>query len=126
MLRLIAWASLIVAVDKLRFAKAGERFYTVAGRGTAQPPDQATIQGDHLTRSTSGRMEGFMHDSQRYRDMAAKCLRAVQETYQPHYRKLQLSMAVSWHSLARQDEAMDDLLASWDMAGPVEPERHAA
>jgi len=56
-----------------------------------------------------------MHDSPRYRDMAAKCLRAAQETCEPHYCKLQLSMAVSWLSLARQDEAMDDLLAGWDM-----------
>ena len=55
-----------------------------------------------------------MHDSPRYRDMAAKCLLAAQETCQPHYRKLQLSMAVSWLSLARQDEAMEHLLASWD------------
>ncbi len=39
-----------------------------------------------------------MHDSTRYRDMAAKCLQAAQETCQPHYRKLQLSMAVSWLS----------------------------
>jgi hypothetical protein len=70
-------------------------------------------------------MEGVMHDSPRYRDMAAKCLRAAQETCEPHYRKLQLSMAVSWLSLARQDEAMDDLLVGWDMAGPV-PERRAA
>jgi hypothetical protein len=57
-----------------------------------------------------------MHDSARYRDMAAKCLRTAQEAHQPHYRKLHLSMAVSWLSLARQDEAMDGLLASWDTA----------
>jgi hypothetical protein len=61
-----------------------------------------------------------MHDSQRYRDMAANCLLAAQGACQPHYRTLQLSMAVSWLSLARQDEAMDDLLASWDMAPPTE------
>ena len=60
-----------------------------------------------------------MHDSQRYRDIAAECLRAAQQAGQPHYRKLQLSMAVPWLSLARQDEAMDDLLASWDTAEPV-------
>jgi hypothetical protein len=34
-------------------------------------------------------------------------------------RKLRLSMANSWLSLARQDEAMDNLLASWDTAAPV-------
>jgi hypothetical protein len=44
-----------------------------------------------------------MHDSPRYRDMAAKSLRAAQETCEPHYRKLQLSMAVSWLSLARHN-----------------------
>jgi hypothetical protein len=30
-------------------------------------------------------------------------------------------MASSWLSLARQDEAMDNLLASWDAAKPSEP-----
>jgi hypothetical protein len=59
-------------------------------------------------------MESVMHDSPRYRDMAATRLRAAQEAYQPHYRELQLSMALSWLSLARQDEAIDHLLASWD------------
>jgi hypothetical protein len=67
-----------------------------------------------------------MHDSQRYRYRAAECLSAAQEACQPHYRKIQLSMAVSWLSLARQDEAMDDLLASWDTAAPVTTDRLAA
>jgi hypothetical protein len=71
-------------------------------------------------------MEGAMHDSQRYRDMAAECLRASQQACEPHYRKLQLSMAVSWLSLARQDEAMDDLLASWDTAESITTDRLAA
>jgi hypothetical protein len=57
-----------------------------------------------------------MHDSRSYRDNAAQCLLAAQEACQPYYRKLRLSMAVSWLSLARQDEAMDDLLASRDMS----------
>jgi hypothetical protein len=61
-------------------------------------------------------MEGAMHDSQRYRDSAAECLLAAQEACQPYYRKLHLSMADSWLSLARRDEAMDNLLASWDTA----------
>jgi hypothetical protein len=60
-----------------------------------------------------------MHDSRRYRDSAAKCLWAAQEACQPYYRKLHLSMAASWLSLARQDEAIDNLLASRDMAAPV-------
>ena len=61
-------------------------------------------------------MEGAMRDSRRYRDNAGECLLAAQEACQPYYRKLRLSMAVSWLSLARQDEAMDDLLASRDMS----------
>jgi hypothetical protein len=60
-----------------------------------------------------------MYDSRRYRDSAAKCLLAAQEACQPYYRKLHLSMAASWLSLARQDEARDNLLASRDMAAPV-------
>jgi hypothetical protein len=38
---------------------------------------------------------------------------------QPYHRKLRLSMAASWLSLARQDEAMDDLLVRWNTAEPV-------
>jgi hypothetical protein len=64
-------------------------------------------------------MEGAMHDSRRYRDSAAECLLAAQEACQPYYRKLHLSMAASWLSLARQDEAIDNLLASWDTANPI-------
>jgi hypothetical protein len=59
-------------------------------------------------------MEGAMHDSRRYRDNAAACLLAAQDC-QPYYRKLHLSMTTSWLSLARHDEAIDNLLASWDM-----------
>jgi hypothetical protein len=36
-----------------------------------------------------------------------------------HCRRLHLSTADSWLSLARRDEAMDNLLASWDRAEPV-------
>jgi hypothetical protein len=50
-----------------------------------------------------------MRDSQRYRSNAADCLLAAQDECQPHGRKLRISMAVSWLSLARRDE-----LASWD------------
>jgi hypothetical protein len=58
-----------------------------------------------------------MHDSRRYRDNAAECLLAAQEACELHCRKLHLSMADSWLSLARRDEAMD--IASWDTAEPV-------
>jgi hypothetical protein len=53
-----------------------------------------------------------MHDSQRYRDNAAECLSAAQDASQPYYR-INVSMATSWLSLARQDEAVDNLLAGW-------------
>ena len=33
--------------------------------------------------------------------------------------KLHLSMAASWLSLARRDEAIDNLLASWDTDKPI-------
>ena len=56
-----------------------------------------------------------MHDSRRYRDNAAESLLAAQEACELHCRKLHLSMADAWLSLARRDEAMDNLLASWDM-----------
>jgi hypothetical protein len=32
-------------------------------------------------------------------------------------------MALSWLSLAREDQAVDDLLASWDAAKPVKAVR---
>jgi hypothetical protein len=64
-------------------------------------------------------MEGAMHDSQRYRDSAAECLLAAEEACQPYYRRLHLSMAASWLSLARQDEAIDNLFASWDTDKPI-------
>jgi hypothetical protein len=56
-----------------------------------------------------------MHDAQRYRVSAAKCQLAGREC-QPQYRTLDLSMATSWLSLARQDEVMDEVLASCDTA----------
>ena len=58
-----------------------------------------------------------MRDSRCYRDSAAEFLLNAQEAYQPYYRKLKLSMAASW--LARQDEAIDNLLADLDMANPI-------
>jgi len=50
-------------------------------------------------------MEDAMYDSRRYRDSAAECLLAAEEAFQPYYRKLLISMAASWLSLAQQDEA---------------------
>ena len=57
-----------------------------------------------------------MRDSRWYRDSAAECLLNAQEAYQPYYPKLKLSMAASWLPLARQEEAIDNLLADLDMA----------
>jgi hypothetical protein len=57
-----------------------------------------------------------MHVSQRYRDSAAECLLAAEEASQPHRRKLHLSMAISWLSLARKYEAIEHLFQE-------EPER---
>jgi hypothetical protein len=64
-------------------------------------------------------MEGTMHDSRRYRERATECVLAAQEACEPYYRKLELSIAVSWLALARQDEAMDNLLAGWDATPTV-------
>ena len=93
-------------------AKPGEQFYTDAVDQRAHPsriksPSKVTP------------LEGAMHDSRRYRDNAGECLLAAQEACELHCRKLHLSMADSWLSLARRDEAMDSLLASWDTAEPV-------
>ena len=63
------------------------------------------------------RMEGAMYDSKRYRSNAADCLMAAQDA--SGSRGVRLSMAVSWLSLARQDEAMDDLLAIWEASTPI-------
>jgi hypothetical protein len=41
------------------------------------------------------------------------------KTCEPPYRGLILAVATSWHALARQDEAMDELLASWSMTAPA-------
>jgi hypothetical protein len=53
-----------------------------------------------------------MSESQRYRDNAADCLSAAQETRAPFKRKIRLSMAVSWLSLARHVEETEEKLAS--------------
>jgi hypothetical protein len=60
-----------------------------------------------------------MHDSQRYRRNAADCLLAARNAREPHYQRLYLSMAQSWLTIARQDDATDELLASWAIAEPI-------
>jgi hypothetical protein len=55
-----------------------------------------------------------MHDSQRYRENAADCLRAAYNAREPHYKNLNLLMAKAWLSLVSQDDATDGLLVTWE------------
>jgi hypothetical protein len=59
-----------------------------------------------------------MSDAQRYRMNAAECLAAADRCEQP-YRRLTLSIAETWPSLARHEEAMYGLLGKWSEAGSV-------
>ena len=61
-----------------------------------------------------------MHNSQRYRSNASERLLASYEASQPCYGRLNFSMAALWLALAGQDEAIDNLLASWGIAEPTE------
>jgi hypothetical protein len=56
-----------------------------------------------------------MSDARRYRMNAAECLLAA-KTCEPPYRGFILAVATSWHALARHDEAMDELVATWTKA----------
>jgi hypothetical protein len=56
-----------------------------------------------------------MKDVQRYRLNAAECLSAAERCELP-YRGLTLAVAGSWLSLARQQQAMVELLAIWGNA----------
>jgi hypothetical protein len=59
-----------------------------------------------------------VNDVQRYRINAAECLSAAQRCG-PAYRDLTLAIAASWLSLARHQEAMDEILATWSGAQSV-------
>jgi hypothetical protein len=59
-----------------------------------------------------------MPNSQRYRLNSAECLVAA-TSCQGDYRGLLICIAAFWHALARQDEAIEKLLASWDVAEPA-------
>ena len=52
-----------------------------------------------------------MPGSQYYRNSAVQCLIAAKNASQAGYCELRLSMATSWLSLARQEEAKADLRA---------------
>jgi hypothetical protein len=56
-----------------------------------------------------------MNDPQRYGLNAAECLSAAERCESP-YRGLTLAIAASWLSLARQQIAMEELLAIWSEA----------
>jgi hypothetical protein len=56
-----------------------------------------------------------MTDAQRYHTNAAECLSAA-ERCGPAHRDLTLAIAASWLSLARQQIAVDELLAIWSEA----------
>jgi hypothetical protein len=66
-----------------------------------------------------------MNDAQRYRMNAAECILAG-ERCGPAYRDLTFAIAESWLSLARQQEAMDELLVIWSKAQSAAPIRPAA
>jgi hypothetical protein len=53
-----------------------------------------------------------MKDAQRYRMNAAECLSAAERCGRD-FRDLTLATAASWLSLARHQEATDDLVATW-------------
>jgi hypothetical protein len=69
-------------------------------------------------------MEATMHDSERYRSIAADCLSEAHDTLQPDHRNLNLFIAATWLSLARQDEATENMIASWNT--PKVPEARTA
>jgi hypothetical protein len=56
-----------------------------------------------------------VNDARRYRMNAVECLSAAKRC-EPPYRGLILAVATTWHALARQDEAIDELLAIWNEA----------
>jgi hypothetical protein len=56
-----------------------------------------------------------MNDARRYRMNAAECLSAAQRCG-PAYRDLTVSIAETWLALARHQDAMDELLATWSDA----------
>jgi hypothetical protein len=66
-----------------------------------------------------------MNDAQRYRMNAVECLSAAGRC-EPSYRGLTLATAAFWLSLARQEEAMDELLAIWSNGESATPVRPAA
>jgi hypothetical protein len=59
-----------------------------------------------------------MNDAQPYRMNAAECLSAA-ERCGPAYRDLTVSIAETWLALVRHEDAMDELLATWNKASSL-------
>jgi hypothetical protein len=57
-----------------------------------------------------------MNDAQRYRTNAAECLSAADRCDELPYRRPAVAIAEAWLSLARHEEAMNELLAIWSKA----------
>jgi hypothetical protein len=64
-----------------------------------------------------------VHDSERYRSNAADCLSEAHDAGQPDHRILNLFTAAAWLSLARQDEATENVVESWNTSKVPEPRR---
>jgi hypothetical protein len=65
-----------------------------------------------------------MHESERYRSNAADCLSEAYDAGQPDHRNLNLFTAAAWLSLAREDEAIESVIASRNT--PKVPEARTA
>jgi hypothetical protein len=63
----------------------------------------------------------MLHDSERYRSHAADCLSEAQDACLLDHRNLHLFTAATWLSLARQDEAIEKVIASWNTPKVPEP-----
>jgi hypothetical protein len=63
----------------------------------------------------------MLHNSERYRSLAADCLSETQDARQPDHHNLHLFTAAAWLSLARQDEAISSVIASWNTPKVPEP-----
>jgi hypothetical protein len=87
----------------------------VDGRVSVQFCRRYEVRERKVTDGARGNGELPMNDAQRYRMNAAECILAW-ERCGPAYRDLPFALAESWLSLARQQEAMDELLVIWSEA----------
>jgi hypothetical protein len=89
--------------------RVNEQFCTasVAPRGTSFPDQKPPFKVASPRNTSGGEWGWLMHESQRYRYNAAECLRAAQQARDHLRRGARLSMALSWLSLARRDEAAE-------------------